>query len=77
MSNTMDWIEDHMQPFRTPDGNCLHCGGPVARHSPVGPIRAVISAPDDEARVHEFCEWRCFGSWAAEEARGTFVVDPN
>jgi hypothetical protein len=68
----MSSFEDHMRRFENPDGRCLRCQQPADQHHPVGPIVVTISAPDDggESRAHEFCEWRCFAYWAAEQAGG-------
>jgi len=68
-------VEEHLQRFRKPDGYCLHCQHPANRYHPIGPITVTVSAPDDgdEIWVHEFCNWRCFGRWAAEQAGGDFV----
>jgi hypothetical protein len=68
-----DAAEEHLQRFHEPDGCCIHCGRPADRHRPVGPIRIVISTPDDEIRAHEFCEWRCAAAWLAQQAGGDFV----
>jgi hypothetical protein len=72
-------IEDHMRRFHKPDGLCLHCRRPANQHHSVGPIIVAISEPDsgDEIFTHEFCEWRCFGAWAAEQAGGVFIVGQN
>jgi hypothetical protein len=76
MKMTKDLLEEHMQRFQKPDGYCLHCRGPANQHHPVGPITVTISAPDDD-ETHEFCEWRCFGHWAAACAGGVLVIDQN
>jgi hypothetical protein len=54
-----DWVEEHLQRFQDPDGNCLHCRRPANQHHPIGPITITISDPDGD-ESHEFCEWRCF-----------------
>jgi hypothetical protein len=53
-----------------PTGQCFHCGGPANRNHPVGPIKVEITAPDGD-EIHEFCNWVCFGHWAAATAGGT------
>jgi hypothetical protein len=72
-----DDCEEHLQRFHKPDGYCLHCQRPANQHHPVGPITITISDPYCSDRTHEFCEWRCFAKWAAEEAGGVFVEDQN
>jgi hypothetical protein len=69
--------EEHLQRFQQPDGHCLQCGRPANQYHPVGPITVTISEPSDETFVHEFCNWKCFGEWAAVQAGGVFVVDRN
>jgi hypothetical protein len=66
------WIEEHMHRFHKPDGYCLYCRRPANQHHPVGPI----TVPDGE-ETHEFCNWECFGQWAAVQAGGVFVIDRN
>jgi hypothetical protein len=63
----------HMRRFLKPDGFCFHCGQPADQHHPVGPIVVAISTPEDE--THEFCNWECFGYWAARCAGGVLVID--
>jgi hypothetical protein len=72
-------FKEHMRRFYKPDGYCLWCQEPVDQHHPVGPITITKSEPDDcgEIWTHEFCEWRCFANWAAQQAGGVFVVDQN
>jgi len=71
-------IEDHMQRFHKPDGNCLWCGRPADQYHPVGPITITKSEPDDgdEIWTYEFCCWECLAHWSAEGAEGTLVVEP-
>jgi hypothetical protein len=71
-----DWVEEHMQRFLEPDGYCLQCRRPANQHHPVGPITITIRDPDEET-THEFCNWECFGQWAAVQAGGVFIVDQN
>ena len=71
-----DWVEEHMQRFLEPDGYCLHCRRPANQHHPVGPITITITTPDEE-ETHEFCNWECYGQWAAVQAGGVFVIDWN
>jgi hypothetical protein len=68
-------LERRVRRLFKPDGLCAHCEGPADQHDPVGPIKVAISEPDNcgESRVFEFCEWRCFAHWAAEEAGGEFI----
>jgi len=80
MTNSIDAdrLEEHMQRFHKPDGYCLHCQRPANQHYPVGPITITVSAPDDDGiYTHEFCNWECFGRWAAVQAGGVFVVGQN
>ena len=35
-----DLLEEHMQRFHKPDGNCLHCQRPANRYHPVGRSRS-------------------------------------
>jgi len=72
-------LEEHMRRFHEPDGNCLHCQRPANQHHPVGPITITVSAPDDGGRIwrHEFCNWVCFGEWAARCAGGVLVIERN
>ena len=69
--------EEHLQRFQQPDGHCLQCGRPANQHHPVGPIRVTISAPDGDNPPHEFCDWVCFGHWAAVQAGGVFIINRN
>jgi hypothetical protein len=66
--------EGHLQRYLDPDGRCLYCGNPADQCHPVGPIRVKITAPRAD-EIHEFCNWECFGQWAAEEAGGRFEID--
>ena len=70
-------IEEHMRRYMKPDGFCLECGKPANQHHPVGPITVTISTPDEDEPPHEFCEWRCFAKWAAEQAGSTFVSEQS
>jgi hypothetical protein len=70
-------LREHMRRFHKPDGFCLYCGQPANQHHPVGPIMVTISTPDDDDRTHEFCEWRCYARWIAEQAGGEFSVGQN
>jgi hypothetical protein len=56
--NHHDWIEEHVQRFRKPDGYCIHCGRPANQYHPVGPITITTSEPDDlgEIFTHEFLQ---------------------
>ena len=74
-----DWVEEHLQRFRKPDGNCLQCQCPANRHHPVGPVIVTVSAFDDGDNiwVHEFCNWECVAAWFAEQAGGDFVKVPQ
>ena len=71
-NNELDRLfsNEHFQRFQKPDGHCLHCGRPANQHHPVGPILVTISDPDNDDRSHEFCEWRCFARWVADQAGG-------
>jgi hypothetical protein len=75
--STNAWIEAHMR--LEPDGNCVYCGRPADQHHPVGPLKVLIGEPDGCGAMSEFafCEWRCFGAWAATQAGGVFIVDRN
>jgi hypothetical protein len=76
--STDDDCEEHMQRFRNPDGCCLHCGRPVNRYHPVGPVTITLADPDMERRGdHEFCCWDCLACWAAQQAGGDFVGRPE
>jgi hypothetical protein len=69
--NADSMLEEQMQP----SGRCHQCGQPTDQHHPVGPIVITVSDPDAEKPdTHRFCEWRCFGRWAAVQAGGEFVV---
>jgi len=72
-------FEEYMGRLQKPDGCCMHCGQPANRYFPTGPIVVTISEPDDNDKIHthEFCNWECFGRWAAEQAGGVFVVHRN
>jgi hypothetical protein len=59
-----------------PNGCCFYCGGPASQHHPIGPTRVEIMAPDDD-EVREFCNWVCFGHWAAAAAGGVLVINRN
>lgn len=69
-------VEEHLQRFHTPDGSCLQCGQPANQYHPVGPVTVTVSEPDDcgEIWTHEFCNWECFGRWAAVQAGGDFFM---
>jgi hypothetical protein len=80
MTNSIDddLREEHMQRFCEPDGYCLQCGQPINQYHPVGPITITITAADtDEMFTHEFCNWACFGHWAAVQAGGVLIVNRN
>jgi hypothetical protein len=79
IDDVVDMFGEHMRRYLKPDGRCLQCGQPANQYHPVGPIVITISDPDsaEDPRPHEFCEWRCFGRWAAVQAGGTLVVDQN
>ena len=72
MENT---LEEHLRRLRYPDGDCVYCGYPANQHYPVGPITVTVATPDDgdEFQMREFCEWRCFARWAAQQAGGDYV----
>jgi len=78
MTNSIgdDGLEEHMQRFHEPDGYCLHCRRSANQHHPVGPITITISTPDED-ETHEFCNWVCFGEWAARCAGGVLVIERN
>jgi hypothetical protein len=71
MTNIFDDL--HAELLR-PDGYCFHCREPADQHHPVGPLMVTISGPD-EAETHEFCNWECFGHWAAAAAGGVLIID--
>ena len=75
--SAMKDVEEHMQRFHQPDGNCLWCRRPANQHHPVGPITITKSEPDDgdDIWTHEFCNWECLAHWFAEQAGGVFVAD--
>jgi hypothetical protein len=66
---------EHMQRFHKPDGVCFHCRRLADQHYPVGPITVTISTPDEDEAPKEFCNWKCFGAWAAAAAGGKFVME--
>jgi hypothetical protein len=57
-------------------GVCHHCGQSPSQLHPVGPLVVEISAPDG-GETHEFCDWECFGRWAAEAAGGELIIDAD
>jgi hypothetical protein len=69
-------LERRLRRLDKPDGRCFHCEGPAGQHHPVGPITVTISAPDDDDRTLEFCNWVCLGHWAAERAGGSLIKIP-
>jgi hypothetical protein len=75
MSKYDDWIENRVQHFLEPNGDCLYCQRPADQHRPVGPLIVKIAEPDngDEFSTHEFCNWKCLAHWMANQAGGEFV----
>ena len=59
------------------DGHCYRCGQNADRHAPTGPLVVTLVDGDENKETHEFCDWTCFGHWAATTAGGTLVVDSN
>jgi hypothetical protein len=72
-----DFIDRQIERFEHPDGRCYRCGQKADRHAPVGPLTVTVVDGDTNEEVHQFCDWTCFGHWAAMTAGGILAVDPN
>ena len=63
-------LERRLRRLHKPDGNCFYCERAADRYHPVGPIVVKITEPDECGNfyTYEFCNWECFGHWAAVQA---------
>jgi hypothetical protein len=63
-------LERRLRRIHKPDGKCTHCEQAADRYHPVGPLVVKISEPDEQGAfaTYEFCNWECFGHWAAIQA---------
>jgi hypothetical protein len=72
-----NFIDAQLRRYEYPDGRCYRCGQMANRHAPVGPRIVTVVDGDENEETHEFCDWTCFGHWAAMTAGGILAVDPN